>query len=284
MVLTTTPPEELPSERLEIRFEANGPIELSSLGESFLALSRAFDRHVALHFTQEPRPQVKLFVIEVSQGSIRTVIAPFLVLLAEPLAWMTAVNTVKTFSDNLIKLLKQFSGDEKSGSAPSMEDCKSIELFLRPLIGRKSAELDITHAKYEGRFGLKEVLLEYKMKAPELNIASSNAVRAIESLEVRNAPSVRHVIRSEVTMKFFQVNEAPGREKGRSGDRAIIPDVTERDLPLYFPKQSNDFKVQILERTENPFQKQYIVDVDIEYDGDVPRLYRLMHLHQIIDL
>jgi hypothetical protein len=275
--------EDFPREQIEFRFHATGPIELESLGECFIALSREFDRHAHLHFPEEPRPQVKLFITRVDHGSIIAVIAPYLVMLTEPIAWMSATNTVKSFSTNFIALLKRYAGDEKSTIPASVDDSKMLQLFLKPLTGRKSAELVITHARFERKDGEKETIVEYHMLSPEINIASSNAAKTIETLEVSKLTTSKHVTKYEVRLKLFQTNDQPGKEKGRTGDRAIVPDVSDRDLPLYFPQQSNEYKKQILERTENPFQKNYIVDVSVEYDGDSPKMYRLLNIHQIVD-
>ena len=275
--------EEFPLEQLEFRFHATGPIELEALGECFTALSRAFDRHAQEHFPAEPRPQVKLFVTRVDQGSIIATIAPYLVMLAEPIAWMSATNTIKSFSTNFIALLKRFAGDEKTITVPSIDDSKMLQQFLKPLTGRKSSELGITHARFETKDGPKKVVVECRMHSPEINIAASNAAKIIETQEASKLTTATHVTKSEVRMKLFQTNDQPGKEKGRTGDRAIVPDVSDRDLPLYFPQQSNEYKKQILERTENPFQKNYIVDVNVEYDGDIPKMYRLLHIHQIVD-
>jgi hypothetical protein len=275
--------EELPLEHLEFRFHAAGPIELDALGECFIALSRAFDRHTHEHFPAEPRPQVKLYVTRVEQGSIIATIVPYLVMLAEPIAWMSATNTIKSFSTNFIALLKRYAGDEKSTVAASIDDSKLLQQFLKPLTGRKHAELGITHARYESKDGTKEIIVEYRMLSPELNIAASNAAKIIETEEASKLTTSKHIMKNEVRMRLFQTNDQPGKEKGRTGDRAIVPDISDRDLPLYFPQQSNEYKRQILERTENPFQKNYIVDVNVEYDGDIPKMYRLIHIHQIVD-
>ena len=85
-------------------------------------------------------------------------------------------------------------------------------------------------------------------------------------------------------MRLFQASVAEGKEKGRTGDRAIIAAVSEHDLPLYFAKQSNDYKKQITEETEYPFTKGYIVDVDVQYEGEQAKLYRLVHLYKVVEL
>jgi hypothetical protein len=94
----------------------------------------------------------------------------------------------------------------------------------------------------------------------------------------------RHEVKRDVLMRLYQASVVEGRERGRTGDRAIIAAVTDKDLPLYFPKQTNDYKRIITENTEFPFSKGYIVDIDVEWEGEAPRQYHLLHLHKVVEM
>lgn len=268
-------------ERLIIELETGGPVDLGELAESFHSLERLFERQQ--QGADGVPPNTKLFVSKIESGSIVTEIAPLLVLFNEPLSYMAATNTIKTFAENIILLLKKFSGEDSEAEATS-EDVRDLQAFIKPLTGRKAAELGIVHARFEKRERDKEIIAEYRMKAPEINIADVNLRRASEREALLESHAVHHELKREVLMRLFQASVVQGKEKGRTGDRAIIAAVSERDLPLYFTKQSNDYKKQITEDTEYPFTKGYIVDVDVEYEGDAPKLYRLLHLHKVVDL
>src|SRR5262249_11855828 len=145
---------------------------------------------------------------------------------------------------------------------------RDLQTFIKPLIGRRAAELGITHARFEKRDGEKEVIAEYRMRAPEINMANSNLINAVATEERLAIASNRHEMLNEVLLRLYQATVVEGKERGRTGDRAIVAAVTGKDLPLYFPKQSNDFKRIITESTDNPFGKGYIVDVDVEFEGE----------------
>lgn len=85
-------------------------------------------------------------------------------------------------------------------------------------------------------------------------------------------------------MVWHQTSREPGKEKGRTGDRAVIEAVTDKPLKVYFPKQSNDLKRRMTRDEAYPFARGYIVDVYVDYVDDEPTLYRVLDLHEVIEL
>jgi hypothetical protein len=268
-------------ERLVIELDANGPVQLGELAESFHALERLFEREQRSEGGDTP-PQTRLFVSKIESGSIIAELAPLLVMFSEPIAFMAATNTIKKFAENVVELLKKFAGEE-STATPTSETVQDLQTFIKPLTGRKGAELGIVHARFEKREKDREVILEYRMKAPEINMADANLHKAVEQV-AQLSSVIRHELKREVLMRLFQASVAQGKASGRTGDRAIIAALSDHDLPLYFAKQSNDYKKQITEDTEYPFSKGYIVDVSVEYEGDRMKSYTLVHLHKVIEL
>jgi hypothetical protein len=275
------------SERLVVRLETDGPVDLEDLARSFAALEHIYERQQQEEGILAPATPARLFVSKIEAGSILIELAPLLILLNEPLQFMAATNTIKKFTENVIVYLKKFvgeGGEEVAKVNVDNETVRDLQIFIKPLTGRKAAELGITHARYEKRDGAKEVIVYYRMQAPEINIANSNLINAVVTEERLAIASNRHEVLNEVLMRLYQATVVEGKERGRTGDRAIIAAVTGKDLPLYFPKQSNDFKRIITESTDNPFAKGYIVDVDVEFEGEMPRMYRLLHVHKVVDL
>ena len=276
-------------ERLIIRIEPDGPVDLDELGQSFSSFARMFHRQQELLAGQSAAVNTRLFVAKIENGGIIAEIVPLLLMLNEPIAFMAATNTIEKFSTNLVALLKKISKDESASDDEkkviiNSDDIRDLQAALKPLTGKKAAELGLYHVKIARKKGDHEIVAEYTMRAPEINMASTNMMRVQEQEIAMLAAPSRHVPMQEVLMRLFQASTAAGKEKGRTGDRAIIADVTERDLPLYFPKQSNDYKEAITKGSDNPFAKGYIVDVSVEYEGDTPRMYRLLHLHEVLDL
>jgi hypothetical protein len=77
-------------------------------------------------------------------------------------------------------------------------------------------------------------------------------------------------IRSEVMLFLEQANRGPGKEKGRTGDRGMVPDISENVVPVYFRKSIQGLKERMLQGEENPFSMVFVVDVHaIRVGGEV---------------
>jgi hypothetical protein len=68
-----------------------------------------------------------------------------------------------------------------------------------------------------------------------------------------------------------QVKNVPS---SKTGDRAIIEAIWPRAVKLQF--LSDDAKNRVLTAEENPFQRVFIVDVEVHSVGGKPALYRVI--------
>lgn len=271
-------------EHIVIHIDANGPVDLEELHESLAALARIYRRHYP---TEPEAPPAKLYVTKVSTGSIDIEIVPLLAILGMPIPYMDAALVVREFTRWIGGKLRSVSEAMPLAGGISRDEAHDLNAFVSPMTGRKGAELGITHAKFvrKERTGRveREILAEYKFNEAEINRAASNLRKTEDSQNRKDAP--RHSTEREVLMAFQQADKSPGKEKGRTGDRVIIAAVSSKPLPVYFPKEAASIKRRILEQTENPFSKGYVVDVVVQYAGDdQPKLYSVIELHDIVDL
>ena len=78
-----------------------------------------------------------------------------------------------------------------------------------------------------------------------------------------------------------QANRGLGKEKVRTGDRGVIPDVSDEPLPVYFRKSFQNLKDQITKEI-NPLTSTFVVDVHVQCIGDEPKGYIVTEIHQAI--
>ncbi|MEM7522083.1 MAG: hypothetical protein AAF307_13755 [Pseudomonadota bacterium] len=62
---------------------------------------------------------------------------------------------------------------------------------------------------------------------------------------------------------FEQANRGPGKEKGRTGDRGRIEEVSDKVLPVYFRQVIQDLKERVMQGEENPLNLVFLVDVQV---------------------
>lgn len=273
-------------DRIVLRLEPGGPVELTGLTDSFAALARFYERHY--RDDGDPATAPKLFVTKLETGSIIAEIAPYAVILGQAYSAVGGAVNVADFTKRLSDGLRAFAGMTPSAlpaQPPSREDTKDLQAFIKPLTGRNAAELKIRHARFESRDGDRETIAEYTFDERELNRAAINIEKALALPEPEPAPPERSGIKSEVMLFFQQASREAGRQQGRTGDKAVVPDVTQKALPVYFRSGVNDLKEQMVRGSENPLaQAAFIVDVHVQYLGSEPKAYIVTEVHRSIQL
>jgi hypothetical protein len=279
-MVDSTPNE---GDRIVIELYPGEPVELGDLSGSFAALARMYERH----YRQTGEEAPKLRVTKLQTGSVIMEIAPYAVMMGQAVVLMDNGIIVADFTDRLWRGIKAFSSsgtDVPRIDAPSDEDARDIKEFARPLLGKRGAALGIKHAKYAKQDGDKTIVVEYTFDEAELNRAAINLDRKLEPPSLpppANEEPFREQIKREVMLFMDQANRGPGKEKGRTGDKGVIPDVSEKPLPVYFRKSFQNLKDQITKEI-NPLTSTFVVDVHVQYVEDQPKGYIVTEIHQAV--
>jgi hypothetical protein len=231
-------------EHLVIHLEASGPIELNDLHESLAALARIYARQYIPDGSKAPAP--RLYVTRVSSGSIDLEIVPLLAILGMPIAAMDSVLIIKQFSEWLGLNIRAFADSELPPRTVSIEDGADLKTFIRPLTGKRGAELRIAHAKFHKKEkddrGEREVFVEYGFTESDINRAAINLDKLEDASKLVAPVTKANAVEKEVLMAFQRVDKGPGKERGRTGDRVIIEKISPRPLPVYFPSEAGAIK------------------------------------------
>src|SRR5258706_14528554 len=206
-------------DRLVLRLEAGGPVELTGLTDSFAALARYYERH----FGGGPEADLpRLFITRISTGSIIAEIAPFALLLGQTYPYIEAAVVVSDFASRLIKGLRAFAGlGPIEGAPPSESDAHDLREFVKPLTGNSGASLGIKHARFVRRDADSETVAEYVFVEAELNRAAANIDNLFGPETLLAHPSKVSKPVKEVMLFFHSASRAPGKEQGRATDRAV---------------------------------------------------------------
>jgi hypothetical protein len=271
-------------DRMIIRLDPGGPIDLEGLGASFAALARYYGRHYHGPAT-EPDAAPRLFISRLENGSIVAEIVPYIVMMGHAVPFMQQAMVIADFTKRIAKVIRAYSGEgDPDVGKPSRDDAQDIREFIRPLTGRRGAGLQISHARYEHRDGKKETVIEYSFEETELNRAALtiDAELATPMLlpPVNKSPAVKPF--SEVMLFFQQASRAAGKSEGRTADKAIVPAVSAKPLPVYFQKDA-DLKDQMVRGQTNPLtDTTFVVDVDVQMVDGEPKGYLVTQVHRVI--
>ncbi len=264
-------------------FDPGGPVELDGLTASFGALARMYGRHYRPEKGIDGVP--KLYITKLSSGSVIAQIAPYLPLFGDVMAVPAAAVTIGDFAKRLNDGLKAFAGIPVSASpSVSTEDARDLRDFVRPLTGRSGASLRMSHASYHSKTDDREITVEYTFDENEINRAALNIDRVLGAVGPIADPST--VPYTEVMLFFESASRTTGKERGRTRDFAIVPDVSPKALPAYFRSGiSGNLKDVMVRGAQNPLANvAYVVDLHAQIVGGEPRGYIVTNVHRTIPL
>ena len=248
-------------DRLIITLDPGEPVGLEDLADSFAALARMYERHYRRNDETAP--------YGVMMGGI---------------ALMDGGLIVTDFANRVWRGISYFKGkrDEiKKLDPPSKEDAADLKEFVKPLTGKTGARLGVKHARYEKTDGDKRTVVEYNFDEAEINKASINMGQAI----ALPAPKPDHEqeesgIRKEVMLFLEQANRGPGKEKGRTGDRGRIPELSDKILPVYFRQSIQDLKEKMMQGEDNPLNLVFVVDVHVQKIDREAKGFTVVEIHE----
>jgi hypothetical protein len=262
-------------DRMIIRLDPGGPIDLAGLGASFAALARIYARHHGETAEEDTAP--RLFISKLENGSVIAEIVPYVVILGQAVQFADSAMVVSDFTKRIGKAIQAFSGEtppsEVIAAMPSKEDAQDLRDFVRPLTGRKGAELRISHARFEQSDGDKHTVVEYAFTETALNRAALTIDAELnatpQTLIAVNAEADATSSMTEVMLFLQQASRAAGKVAGRTADRAIVPNVSSKPLPVYFQKDAGDLKGQMID--DNALKATFVVDLDVQIIDGEPR-------------
>ena len=274
-----------PTDRIVIKLDPGQPIELTNLSDSFAALARLYERHYRAQGEGAP----KLYITRLETGSIIAEIAPYIVMLGAIVTTMDHSVIVADFTNRLWRGIKAFASPPivpLVPEIPSRDDAADIREFVRPLTGKQGATLGIKHARLESNDGERSIVVEYKFDETEINRAALNIDAALSAThgepKLAVLEGVAGPIKTEVMLFFEQASRKPGKESGRTGDRAIVPDVSQKALPVHFRDSFQDLKERMVRGDINPLKSAFVVDVLVQYVGGEPKGYIVTDVHKVI--
>ncbi|KIT16729.1 hypothetical protein [Jannaschia aquimarina] len=266
-------------DRLVITLDPGEPVGLQDLADSFASLARMYERH----YRQNDEAAPKLFVTRLETGSVIAEIAPFGLMMGG-IAMMDGGMIVTDFANRVWRGITYFTAGREGAQkleAPSRADAADLKEFVKPLTGKTGARLGIRHAKYERAEGEKRTVIEYTFDEAEINKASIKMDQAIALPTPSVAPDAGESgIRNEVMLFLEQANRGRGKEKGRTGDKGRIPEVSDKVLPVYFRQSIQDIKEQVMQGEENPLNLVFVVDVHVQRIDGEPKGYTVVEIHE----
>lgn len=266
-----------------IKFDVEDPIALDDVIGGFSALSSQYKRSLSALGYDGEKANVRLYVSRISDGCIEAELAVYALLFREAISAMDYANIMSDFTNRMGRIVGFFSGKNERPADLKKSDIKDAAKFLDSVADRDNPRINLKKARYHEKDGSREqvIEIEYDIDREEI-VAARNAIeRELAVLEDGD----EHKTRRNVLFVWEQLNRGKGRSSGRTGDQAVIQAISDKPKPVFFPKGSDSIKRAMTQTDGNPmYGRGYMVDVDVQYYGDEPKVYTVLEVHAPIDL
>lgn len=249
---------------LEIKYTNKEAIALKDLTNSLNALASEYKIAQKRTYTKFEDDNVELYVTRIREGSVIAELTPFVVagmgLIENTNALLDFCNNLKLGYDYLLS---------RSRNAPNV-DKKTVENLVKivePVVRENGTQVCINAPVNLGE----GATLNLVINSGEARVAKEAGKAWIQRLE---SPSTGTTDR--VRLYWYQ---ARNEKASNAGDRAIIPDISEKPVKVIFSTEK--IKEQMLVDEVNPFQMAYTVDVVVDFKGKKPKLYRITKIHSV---
>jgi hypothetical protein len=263
---------------IELRIEVDQPLELGDFVGSFTALGAEYERYSRVRDT-DSESHGKLYVRDIHQGSIVAHLLPalsLLPLLADSMGQILAVEDfVKRYGSRLLAY-RRVGGRAEDATKSELED------FHRQVAAiAKHPRSKLSVAAIEVVNGDHRVRSVFEFDTGEARVIQEQVELHKYELEHRSGK-----VHERVLMTFTRSDIRTTALGKRSGEQVRIEDISHRSLPIIYASDlaEEQIKHEIKEADDNVYKKGFIVDVAVEERKGRVAAYRILNLHQVIDL
>lgn len=261
---------------LTLTLDNSQPIELGAFVNAFTSLASDYRRSLEESGLDG---NAEIFVTEVRSGSIIADLLPMVTtafpVIASSMAQVgQAVDFVNGWKDRFEKLTE---GIVPSGLSRS--DLKVIANTVEAVARDPNASQKLEVVTFEDN--KRQVKAAFKF-----DTSSARHISETIEGEFRRLDEKSDVPENRVLMYFTRSDIGNVPIDKRSGEKVVISSISDKALPIMYASSLAEQRIkhEIREARENIFKKAFSVDVSVEYRGEKPIVYKILEVHQILDL
>lgn len=247
--------------KIRYKLDYTQNIRLSDLSHSLLAFDQQYNRHLKRHRGEITDNKVKLYVEEITKGSIDAWIVPAF---SYSLMFPDSAQSIWGFISNLATFLDFLKG---TIAQPAFHfekaDLEHAKYIVKPVAKDYSSQLNLY--AYDGA----NVEVHYHVGATDAIAINDKANQLIKNLELPEKTTLPDQLLT------FRMTEDTLTRKANKG---VIEAISDDLLPVYTDNES--IKEAIL---DNPYRKIFLVDVEVNVVDGVPKMYKIVDLKETFD-
>lgn len=253
--------------------ENSDPIDLLDFTSSLTGLAREHEARIRAERPGVELDETRLLIVEIRKGSI---ILEMLPALAPIISSMEYANTAINFVKHLTHLTEPLRQPGGRLDDPTTAQLKNLNETVQAIVRDSEGKLTV-QARHKNGKVLQELIIEREdAKVIEANVTEQRR-------EIDQAKSVPY---PRVLMRLHQSSVEDLRVGKRTSEKGIVErvDLVPRTLIYASDLAGQRIKEEIMKPDGNPFQKGFVIDLDVETVGGKPRVYRVLEVYDIIDL
>lgn len=261
-----------------LKIDTEKPVELHEFVAAFVGLGNQFEQFYGDEYPSE-KGEIRFFVREVRAGSIIAELVPHLVNAAPYLAGaLVAVKYandlakfVETYGGRIKKYFKRGGREPTAGKGDIADFLRTVQAVAHDPNGSLSL------AVYENG----EQRVAFQFGTQEAREAEHNLIEHRNELD--QTTDAEH---ERVLMVFTRTNVAHATTGKRSGELVQIESINPKALPIVYASNLAEQRIrhEIADADDNVYKKAFDVDVNVEMRGSKQIAYRLVAVHDVIDL
>ena len=255
---------------LRIEIKNQRPVELVDLTNSYYCVADEYKRFMFLEYGDLPKDNVSLYVREIRTGSIITDLIGMAPVLPPIIAQLSDIAAVVQFGEYLKKgydfLLGHSTDKPRNFSKGNYENFSG---FVEPIAKDNASQMNIQNINNN-----ESPILIFNLNSVDANAAQNSAKREIGILQEPSTGTHNNVV-----LYWYQAKKDIA---SHTGDRIIIESIYPFPVKAIFDNEIA--KTKMLLGNDNPFMSAYMVDVAVETVKGKPVLYKILNMHERIEI
>lgn len=259
--------------RIEITIDNSDPIELIDFTASLVGFAREHESRTRKLNAKVKPDETKLLVVDVRKGSIVLELLPALAPFVTSMEYTNIAVEFVRHLGNLFTPLRQAGGRLEDTTTQQLKNLNDMVLATaKDTNGRLAVA-----AKYQNG----DVIQEIVIGKEDALVIAENTERQRQLLDDKSSATLNRVL-----MTLHQSSVENLKLGTKTAEKGIVErvDANPRTLIYVSDIAGQRIKEEIRQPGGNPFQKGFIVDLDVETVGGKPKAYRILNVHEVIDL
>lgn len=257
---------------LLVHIQHSQPIEISEFTTSLNAVGSLYSSYMKKNGLTKEATNTKLYVSKIEEGSIDVILQDLL--MGSMIPFLENANTMIEFATFIKNAISYFAKGSSDKPELTIQDCKDLRDVMTITAGDKNGSMEIGAINSADK---SNIFVGCTFNFTESNSMQNQLAKEIESLKVIAPEDNRY---NRQLMKIYQMRSDMTNDKG---NKAIIDSIApKKKVGVVF--ETDELKERILNSDENPARKAYLVDVVVQTIDGKLAAYKVVALHDVIDL